>query len=96
MASDDTMQKLFEPHVQEALFKKAFDYVKSKHGEVNTQTCISEMYNKDLDEEYVICVCWACLSLIEMSSETFEEIEEGLTSKMKKSIMKQVGEQLSR
>lgn len=86
------MAELLTHDVQEVMFKKAFDYVREKHGEVNLQTCLSEMYNKDLEEDYVICVWLACISLLEMGSEDFEKIEEGLTQKIKKSIMKQVGE----
>ena len=88
------MAELLTHDVQEAMFEKAFYYVKEKHGEVNLQTCLSEMYNKDLDEDYVICVSLACISLIEMGSGDFEKIQKGLTQKMKKSIMMQVGEHL--
>jgi hypothetical protein len=90
------MEELLRPEIQEAMFKKAFDYIKERHGIVNLQSCISEMYNKQLDEEYVICVCLACISLIEKGSEDFEKIQEGLTQKMKKSIMMQVGEHLKK
>lgn len=90
------MAELLTHDVQETMFKKAFDCVKEKHGEVNLQTCLSEMYNKDLDEDYVVCICLACISLIEKGSEDFEKIEEGLTQKMKKSIMKQVAEHFER
>ena len=88
------MEALLQPQVQELLFTKAFDYVKAKHGEVNLQTCLIEMYNTNLDEEYILCICVACWSLIEMGSEDFEKIEEGLTQKIKKSIMMKVGEHL--
>ena len=83
---------LRHPGIQEAMFRKAFDYVKAKHGEVNFQTCLFEMYNKDLEEDYIVCVCLTCISFIEMGSEDFEKIEKGLTQKIKKSIMKQVAE----
>ena len=88
------MEELLQPHVQESLFKKAFDYVKEKHGEVNLQTCLAEMYNENLHEDHILCICVACWSLIEMGSEDFENIEKGLTEKIKKSIMMQVGEHL--
>ena len=88
------MGELLQPHVQDALFKKAFDYVKGKHGKVNLQTCLTEMYNETLDEDYTICVSLACISLIETGSEDFEKIEKGLTQKMKKSIMTKLGEHL--
>ena len=86
------MAELLTVDVQEAMFKKAFDYVMEKHGKVNFETCLFEMYNKDLEEDYVVCICLACISLIEKGSEEFEKIEEGLTKKMKKSIMTQVAE----
>ena len=88
------MEEILQPHVQEALFKKAFDYVKGKHGKVNLQTCITEMYSETLDKDYAISVCLACISLIEMGSEDFEKIEKGLTQKMKQSVMARAGEQL--
>ena len=88
------MEALLQPHVQDALFEKAFNYVKGKHQEVNLQTCLMELYNENLDKDYVICVCLACISLIEMGSEDFEKIEEGLTQKMKKSVMTRVAEKL--
>lgn len=89
------MEGLIDPGVQEAIFKKAFDYVNGKHGKVNLETCLTEMYNSDLDEEYIVCVCLACISLIESVKDDFEKIEEGLSEKMKKSVMTQVGEQLA-
>ena len=89
------MEELLQPHVQEVLFEKAFNYVKNKHGIVNLQTCLMEIYNNDLEEEYVVCVCLACISLIESGKEDFEKIEKGLSEKMKKSIMTRVGEQLT-
>jgi hypothetical protein len=88
------MEALLQPHVQDALFEKAFNYVKGKHQEVNLQTCLMELYNENLDKDYVICVCLACISLIEMGSEDFEKIEEGLTQKMKKSVMTRAAEKL--
>ena len=88
------MDALLQPGVQETIFKKAFDYVKSKHEEVNLQTCLFEMYNEDLEKEHVVCLCLACISLLEMGSEDFENIQEGLTKKMKSSIMKKVSEHL--
>ena len=90
------MTELLTDDVQEVMFKKAFDYVMEKHGKVNFETCLFEMYNKDLEEEYIVCICLACISFIEKGSEKFEKIEEGLTQKMKKSIMKQVGEHLEK
>jgi hypothetical protein len=90
------MDALLQPGVQEIIFKKAFDYVKSKHQKVNLQTCLFEMYNEDLEEEYVVCLCLACISLLEMGSEDFENIQEGLTKKMKSSIMKKVTEHLEK
>lgn len=89
------MEGLLKPGVQEAIFKKAFDYVNGKHGKVNLETCLAEMYNKKLDEDYIVCICLACISLIESGKDDFEKIEEGLSEKMKKSVMRQVGEQLS-
>jgi len=89
------MEGLLKPGVQEAIFKKAFDYVNGKHGKVNLETCLAEMYNKNLDEDYIVCICLACISLIESGKDDFEKIEEGLSEKMKKSVMRQVGEQLS-
>lgn len=88
--------ELLQPHVQKTLFEKAFDYIKKKHEQVNLQTCLMEMYNNDLEEEYIVCVCLACISLIESGKEEFEKIEKGLSEKMKKSVMTQVGEQLSK
>ena len=90
------MEELLQPHVQEALFEKAFYYIKNKHESVNLQTCLMEMYNNDLEEEYVICVCLACISLIESGKEDFDKIENGLSERMKKSVMAQVGEQLTK
>ena len=87
-------EDLLQPHVQEAIFKKAFYYVKGKHEVVNLQTCLTELYNENLDKEYAVCVCLACISLIEMGSDDFEKIEEGVTQKMKKSVMEQVSKHL--
>ena len=92
MAEQHSFDAMFEPGIQEEIFKKAFDYIKNKYGKVNMNNCISEMYSTELEEDYVICVTFACLSFIEMGSEDFEQIEKGLTKKMKKSIMMQAGE----
>ena len=88
------MEALLQPHVQEALFEKAFNYVKGKHNKVNLETCLKELYNENLDKDYVSWVVLACISLIEMGSEDFETIEEGLTQKMKKSVMTRAAEKL--
>ena len=87
------MEALLQPHVQDALFEKAFNYVKGKHQEVNLQTCLIELFNENLDKDYVICVCLACISF-EMGSEDFEKIQEGLTQKMKKSVMTRAAEKI--
>lgn len=88
------MEALLQPDVQDALFEKAFNYVKGKHQEVNLQTCLIELFNENLDKDYVICVCLACISLIEMGSEDFEKIDEGLTQRMKKSVMTRAAEKI--
>ena len=92
--SETNMETLLSPDVQMQLFEKAFDYIKGKHGEVNLQTCLHEMYSEELPEDYVVCVCLACISLIEKGADDFEKIEKGLVKKMKASVMKRVAEHL--
>ena len=48
--SETNMETLLSPDVQMQLFEKAFDYIKGKHGEVNLQTCLHEMYSEELPE----------------------------------------------
>lgn len=92
--SDMNVENDLSPDVQMEMFQKAFDYINKKHGEVNLQTCLFEMYNEKLPQDYVVCVCLACISLIEKGADGFEKIEKGLVKKMKASVMKQVAEHL--
>ena len=39
------------------------------------------MYSEELPEDYVVCVCLACISLIEKGADDFEKIEKGLREK---------------
>ena len=85
---------MISPDVQMEMFQKAFDYINKKHGEVKLQTRLFEMDNEKLPEDYVVCVCLACISLIEKGADGFDKIEKGLVKKMKTSVMKQVAEHL--
>ena len=90
------MEGLLKPCVQEALYKKAFDYVNGKHGTFNLENCLIEMYDDNLDGDYIVSISLACISLVENRKDEFEKIEGGLSEKMKKSVIKWSGEQLKK
>ena len=91
----DLVKTLSDPNVQARLHETAFNYVNNKHGKVTLETCLLSILDKNIPEDDVIPVGITCICLINKHSGVFDETKEGLSRKMKQSIMDTISEKLS-
>tara|TARA_Y100000992_G_C21148029_1_gene434809 strand:+ start:206 stop:523 length:318 start_codon:yes stop_codon:yes gene_type:complete len=79
---------------QDKMFTQAFNIVKEKHNKVNLQNCLCVLLDNETSSEDVLCVGIACLSLLNKQSDEFEKIENGMTDRIKKSIVLEMSNRL--
>ena len=72
---------------QKALFRKAFDYVVAKEGEMNLGTAICCFEDDAIDNDDKFAVGWSILSMLDERKDEFDAIKPGLTNIMKAKIV---------